>query len=53
MQASPGLRGRLDKYGYFLDRDGSSRLAISPYFVYFSDVALQSFVRTLRFAEDP
>ena len=53
MQASPGLRGRLDKYGYFLDRDGSSRLAISPYFVYFSDVALQSFVQKLRFAEDP
>jgi len=53
MQASPGLRGRLDKYGYFLDRDGSSRLAISPYFVYFSDAALQDFVRSLRFSEDP
>ncbi len=53
MQASPGLRGRLDKYGYFLDRDGSSRLAISPYFVYFSDAALQAFVQKLRFADDP
>jgi len=53
VKASPGLEGRLDKYGYFLDRDGSSRLAISPYFVYFSDSALQDFVRKLRFAEDP
>ncbi len=53
IQASPGLEGRLDKYGYFLDRDGSSRLAISPYFVYFSDAALQDFVQSLRFAEDP
>jgi hypothetical protein len=53
MLASPGLRDRLDKYGYFLDRDGSSRLAISPYFVYFSDAALQDCVKKLRFAEDP
>ena len=42
MQASPGFRGRLDRYEYFLDRDGSSRLARSPYFVYFSDAALQT-----------
>jgi hypothetical protein len=53
IKASPGLEGRLDKYGHFLERDGSSHLAISPYFVYFSDSALQSFVQTLRFAEGP
>lgn len=51
--ASPGLRDRLDKYGYFLDRDGSSRLAISPYYVYFSEQALLTYVETVRTAEDP
>ena len=53
MQASPGLRGRLDKYGYFTDRGGSSRLAISPYYVYYSEQALDAFLATVRSAEDP
>jgi len=53
MLSSPGLRGRLDKYGYFTDKVGSSRLAISPYYVYFSDQALQAFVRKVRASEDP
>ena len=53
IQSSPGLEGRLDKYGYFTDRDGSSRLAISPYYAYFSEQALQAFVESVRTAEDP
>ena len=35
IRASPGLRGRIDKYGYFTDRERSSRVSISPYHVYF------------------
>ncbi|MAF40126.1 MAG: hypothetical protein CL696_14815 [Chloroflexi bacterium] len=35
-------QGAVGQVRYFLDRDGSSRLARSPYFVYFSDAALQT-----------
>ena len=53
IMASPGLRDRLDKYGYFMDRDGSSRLAISPYYAYFSEQALKTYVEKVRTSEDP
>jgi hypothetical protein len=53
MRASPGLRGRLSKYGYFLDREANSRLAITPYYVYFTGDALKAFVETVRTSDDP
>lgn len=53
MRASPGLRGRLSKYGYFLGGEPNSRLAITPYYVYFTVEALKAFVETVRTSDDP
>ncbi len=51
---SPGLRGRIDKYGYFTDRQGgSSRVAVSPYFVYFSESELNFVMEIVRSSPDP
>ena len=52
IKASPSLRRRIDKYGYFTDRE-SSRVSISPYYVYFSQQALKIFVDRTRAAPDP
>ena len=51
---SSTLKGRIDKYGYFTDRQGgSSRVAVSPYFVYFSDNELNFIMDTIRSSPDP
>jgi hypothetical protein len=52
-RASPTLRGRIDKYGYFTDREGSGRVAVSPYYVYFSETDLLQFLERVRAADDP
>ena len=52
-RAAPTLRGRIDKYGYYTDRQGSSRVAASPYFVYFSDRELHRFMDGVRASDDP
>ncbi len=52
--AVPTLQGRIDKYGYYTDREGgSSRVAVSPYYVYFSVRDLEQFMERVREAEDP
>lgn len=51
--SSPNLRGRLDKYGYFTDQPGSSRVAVSPYFVYFSESRLGQFLGLVSSSDDP
>ena len=53
VRAVPTLDGRIDKYGYYLDRESSSRVAVSPYFVYFSDLELLNFMAGVRAADDP
>ena len=54
VRASPNLEGRIDKFGYFMDRQsGSSRVAISPYFVYFTQRSLKQYLVQLRRSEDP
>ena len=52
-RAAPSLRGRIDKYGYFTDRDRPSRVSISPYYVYFSGQALNLYFDRIISAEDP
>ena len=52
VKASPSLRGRIDKYGYFTDRARSSRVAISPYWVYYTEPSLMSYVANARASED-
>ena len=51
--AIPTLQGRIDKYGYYLDKEGSSRVAVSPYYVYFSSVDLEQYMDIVRGSEDP
>jgi hypothetical protein len=53
VRAAPSLRGRIDKYGYFTDRDRPSRVSVSPYYVYFSDQALGIYFDRLKSSEDP
>ncbi len=53
-KTSDTLVGRIDKYGYFTDRiGGSSRVAVSPYFVYFNQDQLASLIGIVRSASDP
>ena len=52
-RASPTLRNRIDKYGYYTDRQGSSRVAVSPYYVYFSSRDLELFMDSVRAADNP
>ena len=53
IKAIPSLEDRIDKYGYYTDKEESSRVAVSPYFVYFSDAELAQFMGAVRRAEDP
>lgn len=53
VRAAPSLSGRIDKYGYFTDRDRPSRVSISPYYVYFSRQALDIYFDRLKQADDP
>ncbi len=53
VRASPSLDGRIDKWGYFLDSVRPSRVSISPYYVYFSDQALDLFVSQMLLQPDP
>ena len=46
-------KGRIDKYGYYLDREGSGRVAVSPYYVFFGNEDLALFMNTVRNSEDP
>ena len=53
VRAIPSLEDRIDKYGYYTDKEESSRVAVSPYFVYFSDAELAQFMGAVRRSEDP
>ena len=52
VKVSPGLEGRIDKYGYFTDRE-SGRVSISPYYVYFTLSSLRAFLEEAKQTEDP
>ena len=51
--AYPGLRGRIDKYGYYTDRERPLRVALSTYFVYAAQSDVLAFVEQLRLEDDP
>jgi len=53
VKAAPSLAGRIDKWGYFTDRDRPSRVSVSPYYVYFSRQALDIYFERMKEAEDP
>lgn len=51
--AYPALRGRIDKYGYYTDRERPMRVALSNYFSYFAQADLLPLVEQVRQAADP
>ena len=51
-RASPSLIGRIDKYGYFTDRE-QGRVSISPYYVYFTLDSLSKFMTAAKASDDP
>lgn len=52
-RAFPGLRGRIDKFGYYLDQTRPLRVAISTYYTYLSSADLNQFMTRMKAAPDP
>ena len=52
-RAYPDLRGRIDKYGYYTDRERPLRVALSTYFVCAAQSEMLSFIERLRPEDDP
>ena len=52
-RAFPGLRNRIDEFGYYLDRDRPLRVAISTYYTYLSTLDLSQFIDRLKASDDP
>ena len=53
LQAAPQLEGRIDKFGYYLNRQRESRVALSLYFIYTNEESLKQFIARARASEDP
>ena len=52
-RAFPALRDRIDKYGYYTDRERPMRVALSTYYTYFTISDLITFTEQVLEAEDP
>ena len=52
-RAYPGLRGRIDKYGYYTDTERSSRVALSNYGTYYTHAAVLQFISNAKESDDP
>jgi hypothetical protein len=53
VRAYPGLKDRIDKYGYFTDTSFGSRVALSNYGTYFTIADIQNFVARALAEADP
>ena len=51
-RADPGSRGNIDTYGYYLDRETSLRVAISPYYTYGEHEDIHAYLTLFESAED-
>jgi|GEM_PF-562714 hypothetical protein len=52
-RAYPGLRDRIDKFGYYLDQTRPLRVAISTYYTYLSSSDLNQFMTRMKASSDP
>ena len=52
-RAFPALRGRIDQYGYYTDRERPMRVALSTYLTYFAQSDLLRFIELVRDSSDP
>ncbi len=53
VRASPSLEGRIDKYGYYTDREEPLRVSLSNYATYYTLADLQQFLAQARASADP
>lgn len=53
VRASPSLEGRIDKYGYYTDREEPLRVSLSNYATYYTLADLQQFLAQARASPDP
>ncbi|HJN92717.1 MAG TPA: hypothetical protein QGF05_08345 [Dehalococcoidia bacterium] len=51
--AFPALKGRIDEYGYYTDRERPIRVALSTYYTYASLSEILTFTTSLESAVDP
>lgn len=51
--ANPGLKGRIDRFGYFNDTDRPLRVSLSNYYRTTSTEGLNAFVSRIRTSDDP
>ncbi len=52
-RAFPALRGRIDQFGYYTDRERPMRVALSTYYTYYARSDLAHIVEAVRAADDP
>ena len=53
IRAYPSLEGRIDKYGYYMDSERASRVAISAYGTYYTRADILSFIERAKGTDDP
>jgi len=53
VRAFPALAGRIDRYGYYTDRQQPLRVALSTYFVYLARSDLVTFLERMKVQDDP
>ncbi len=53
VRADPALRGRIDKYGHYTDREGRMRVALSTYYAYTNQSDLLEFLKRAKASDDP
>lgn len=53
VRAFPGLAGRIDRFGYYTDREQPLRVALSTYFTYFARTDLIEFLGRMEGEDDP
>ena len=51
IKAAPALEGRIDKYGYYTDREREVRVALSQYFLYYNQDSLRQFMARAKATE--
>jgi hypothetical protein len=52
-RAIPGIKGRIDKWGYYMDVERPSRVALSVYGTHYTQADILDFVRRAKEAPDP
>jgi len=53
VRAFPSLEGRIDRFGYYTDREQPLRVALSTYFTYFARTDLVEFLGRMEGEDDP